>query len=427
MEAACDQSFAWVDFRAANASERVQWYLTDHLNSVRLVLDETGAVLDQIAYDAFGNIVAQLNPLLANPILFASREFDAETGLYYHRARYLDPSTGRWTTQDPLGFAAGDANLYRYVGNRATLATDPSGNIFFVPFVVGALFVAGGSVGLHVAANRYDHASSILARPPSPANDAEFRRVYNQARWIHAGSNVAVVSGGALIVSPGIGYGAGWIAGTGTVGARVVKVAVVGGIAYVGWDGYTICRDWNIMRDDAERFERIGTLLGPLATGAYPGYRGFMAGRASGRAFVASEIPVLPPAIRLRSGTTMAEILQGVPDDAMIHLTRQPTVHQIVRSGGMEYGTSMVRAGDVRGMTLQQYRVSVVGPIAEARAADADTFLIVHPNHPQFGTIRPWPRPDDPIPGTSIQEFRPVSLTNIMPDDIIRVQPQVSR
>jgi RHS repeat-associated protein len=148
-----DQTFARVDLRAANASERVQWYLTDHLNSVRLVLDETGAVLDQIAYDAFGNIVAQLNPLLVNPILFTSREFDAETGLYYNRARYLDPSTGRWTTQDPMGFAAGDANLYRYVGNRATLATDPSGNLAWfvaVPLVmsVGGFTWLTGSTAL---------------------------------------------------------------------------------------------------------------------------------------------------------------------------------------------------------------------------------------------------------------------------------------
>jgi RHS repeat-associated protein len=148
-----DQTFARVDLRAANASERVQWYLTDHLNSVRLVLDETGAVLDQIAYDAFGNIVAQLNPLLANPILFTSREFDAETGLYYNRARYLDPSTGRWTTQDPLGFAAGDANLYRYVGNKPTLLVDPSGNLAWfvaVPLVmsVGGFTWLTGSTAL---------------------------------------------------------------------------------------------------------------------------------------------------------------------------------------------------------------------------------------------------------------------------------------
>jgi hypothetical protein len=41
-----DQTFARVDLRAANASERVltpPWYLTDHLNSVRLVLDESVA------------------------------------------------------------------------------------------------------------------------------------------------------------------------------------------------------------------------------------------------------------------------------------------------------------------------------------------------------------------------------------------------
>ena len=36
-------------------------------------------------------------------------------------------ASARWTTQDPMGFAAGDANPYRYVGNRATIATDPSG------------------------------------------------------------------------------------------------------------------------------------------------------------------------------------------------------------------------------------------------------------------------------------------------------------
>lgn len=38
-----------------------------------------------------------------------------------------DPTIGRWLTEDPLGFGAGDANLYRYVGNRQTNAVDPSG------------------------------------------------------------------------------------------------------------------------------------------------------------------------------------------------------------------------------------------------------------------------------------------------------------
>jgi RHS repeat-associated protein len=122
--------------------------LTDHLNSVRLVLDESGALLDQIAYDAFGNIVARLNPLLINPILFASREFDAETGLYYNRARYLDPSTGRWTTQDPLGFAPGDPNLYRYVFNNATMLTDPSGYWSWSAAWGGGISTGGAGAGI---------------------------------------------------------------------------------------------------------------------------------------------------------------------------------------------------------------------------------------------------------------------------------------
>jgi RHS repeat-associated protein len=138
-----DQTFARVDLRAANASERVLWYLTDHLNSVRLVLDESGTVLDQIAYDAFGNIVAQLNPLFDNPLLFTSREFDAETGLVLQPCPLPRPDHRPLDHARPLGFAAGDANLYRYVGNTPTLLVDPSGNIAWFVAVPLVMSVAG--------------------------------------------------------------------------------------------------------------------------------------------------------------------------------------------------------------------------------------------------------------------------------------------
>ena len=55
------------------------------------------------------------------------REYDAEIDLQYNRARYYDPGTGRWISQDPLGFGAGDSNLYRYCFNKPTEASDPSG------------------------------------------------------------------------------------------------------------------------------------------------------------------------------------------------------------------------------------------------------------------------------------------------------------
>ncbi len=42
-------------------------------------------------------------------------------------ARWYDPDVGRWLSEDPIGFDAGDANLYRYVGNGVTNTADPSG------------------------------------------------------------------------------------------------------------------------------------------------------------------------------------------------------------------------------------------------------------------------------------------------------------
>jgi RHS repeat-associated protein len=54
-------------------------------------------------------------------------EWDVETGLQYNRARYYDPTTSRWISQDPLGFDAGDSNLYRYVRNAPTTLSDAAG------------------------------------------------------------------------------------------------------------------------------------------------------------------------------------------------------------------------------------------------------------------------------------------------------------
>ena len=57
-------------------------------------------------------------------------EYDAATGVYYDRARYYNPTTGRFESQDPKGFRAGDRDLYRYTDNSPTNATDPSGTQF---------------------------------------------------------------------------------------------------------------------------------------------------------------------------------------------------------------------------------------------------------------------------------------------------------
>ena len=53
--------------------------------------------------------------------------FDPASGLQNNLNRWYDPEVGRWISEDPIGFAAGDANLYRYVGNSPTNYTDPDG------------------------------------------------------------------------------------------------------------------------------------------------------------------------------------------------------------------------------------------------------------------------------------------------------------
>jgi RHS repeat-associated protein len=91
------------------------------------VVDATGTPINTIIYDGYGNQTSQSNPANGDRYGFTARELDAVTGLLYDRARWYDPKTGRWTSQDPLGFDAGDADLYRYVGNSPTNANDPSG------------------------------------------------------------------------------------------------------------------------------------------------------------------------------------------------------------------------------------------------------------------------------------------------------------
>ena len=62
----------------------------------------------------------------ADRFLYHSHELDVEAGLQYNRARHYDPTVGRWINQEPVGYEAGDVNLYRYAGNVPCNDTDPS-------------------------------------------------------------------------------------------------------------------------------------------------------------------------------------------------------------------------------------------------------------------------------------------------------------
>ncbi len=108
-----------------DASERF-FYHSDGLGSITELTDSTGAVARALVTDSYGRIVQDTGGV-ESPFAFTGREFDAESGLYFYRARYYDPATGRFLSKDPIGFLGGDINLYSYVGNNPINFTDPLG------------------------------------------------------------------------------------------------------------------------------------------------------------------------------------------------------------------------------------------------------------------------------------------------------------
>ncbi len=120
-------------FARTSSGGTTAWYLTDRLGSVRDIVNSSGTVIDHIVYDSYGNILSETSPSSGDRFKFAGMEWDAAIGQYYDHARSYDSAQGRFTTQDPIGFGAGDADLYRYVGNDPATSYDPSGTDSQIP------------------------------------------------------------------------------------------------------------------------------------------------------------------------------------------------------------------------------------------------------------------------------------------------------
>jgi len=127
-----DQILATDQIDPSTGDTDTLWTLTDNLGTVRqraLYNDGSGAtaIVDRRSYDAFGNLTNQAGTHQQHLIGFTGRPFDAHAGLQNNLHRWYDATTGRWISEDPIGFAAGDANLSRYVSNGASNKVDPDG------------------------------------------------------------------------------------------------------------------------------------------------------------------------------------------------------------------------------------------------------------------------------------------------------------
>ena len=116
----------------------------DALGTTRLLTDGSGQVSDDYVYGAFGELEAS-SGTTANAYLFTGEQYDAGLGQYYLRARYMDPSVGRFTQMDTFaGIATQPLSLHRYsyVSASPIQMVDPSGQ-FGLSDTAGALTVAG--------------------------------------------------------------------------------------------------------------------------------------------------------------------------------------------------------------------------------------------------------------------------------------------
>jgi len=130
--------------------------------NVAALTNTAGAVQERYTYSAFGKVnifdaafATRATSSCSVTRTFTGQVLDSETGLMLYRNRVYHPTLGRFVQRDPIGYAAEDENLYRYVGNRANTMIDAVGET-----------MGRGEQGFHLAPK---------PAPPSPRPKPGFK------------------------------------------------------------------------------------------------------------------------------------------------------------------------------------------------------------------------------------------------------------
>ena len=121
----------------------LSYYQYDGGGSVRQLTNSVGAVTDSYEYDAFGNSFTKQGTT-PNNYLYRGEQYDSDLGLYYLRARYYNPATGRFLSRDPNDPQLFDADgtpadpkslhKYLYAGGDPVDGLDPSGRAVLIQY-----------------------------------------------------------------------------------------------------------------------------------------------------------------------------------------------------------------------------------------------------------------------------------------------------
>jgi RHS repeat-associated protein len=181
----------------------VGWYLTDNIGSIRLIVNPSGTILDQIAYYAYGGIQNETNSGNGDRFKFSGAELDAEIGLQHQGARYYNPLTGRWDSRDPIGFKGGDFDLYRYVYNTPVSGADPTGLDSKLPISNQLILIR-----IYLAAQKNGVPATWVTRIVGAANEAQVLPGYNKCvRWVGTFEELATPTGSSGGPATGAGSG----------------------------------------------------------------------------------------------------------------------------------------------------------------------------------------------------------------------------
>lgn len=113
-----------------NSVGSISYYLNNAHGDVSKIVNDNGEVLNSYEYDAFGN-TSNYTEKIQNRFQYAGEQYDKVTGQYYLRARFYDPTIGRFVTEDTYRGQLNDTmslNLYTYCQNNPIIYIDPSGH-----------------------------------------------------------------------------------------------------------------------------------------------------------------------------------------------------------------------------------------------------------------------------------------------------------
>lgn len=166
--------FAEGEYRPSGTKKYL--YLTDHLGSVRDVVDITGtptlvAAFDYRPYGAIARSYGSVTPLYQYAMLVA----DPNSGLYLSATRAYNPANGKWLNVDPMR-EAGGINLTGYVGSSPVAAVDPQGTFAITLVEIGLILVGGGGATVAVSVLPGRPAEPIPSLHLPGVFDPEFRQ-----------------------------------------------------------------------------------------------------------------------------------------------------------------------------------------------------------------------------------------------------------